>query len=150
MITEKPERDRIIEVSDLAYFEAKKLRAKNPKHELLRLTDNPEDDAIWNEFQNRFGRKDIECAQEYFWGQYYLALKDSVGVGDDVCFTKEAIENSKNSDGALISKINPADVFTIIAVDSEGQAYLKGAVVYDNRDPDGILISVDQNCLRRA
>jgi len=126
MNTQKSERERIIEISDIAYSESKKLRAKNPKHELLRLMDTPEEDAIWNEFQNRFGRKDIECAQEYFWGQYYLALQDAIGIGDNVCFIEETIENDKNSD-----------------------AYINGAAICDNEDHDDVLIFIVQRFIRK-
>ena len=152
MIGQKSERDRIIEILDLAKAEAKKLRAKNPRHELLRLLANPEDDVVWNEFQERFGIKNIDCAQEYFWGQYYLALKDEylalkdmLGVGDEVCFTEDAIK-----DEAWVGKIDPADVFKVMAIDSEGRAYLNGVVAYDNDKTEVALLSVDPNCLRKA
>jgi len=143
MIGQKSERDRIIEIFDLAKAEAKKLRAKNPKHELLRLLVDLEDDVVWDEFQNRFNGPKL--TQEYFWGQYYLALKDALGVGDDVCFTADAIK-----DEAWVGKINPADVFKIIAIDSDGHAYLNGVVTYKNNENKVALISVDPSCLRKA
>ena len=95
MIAQKSQKDRIIEISDMAYAEGMKLRAKNPEHELLRLLADLEDDAIWKEFQDRFGIKDFEFAQEYFWGQYYMALKNAVGSDDNniknVCLTKSRL-----------------------------------------------------------
>ena len=148
MITQKSEGDRVSEVFDLARFEAKKLRAKNPRHELLCLLAYLEDDVIWGEFQDRFNS--LKLSQEYFWGQYYLALKDALGVGDNVCFTEDAIANSKNGDDAWIGKINPKDVFKIIALNSKGLVYLKGDVIYGNNDSDAVLISVDQSCLRKV
>lgn len=145
MIGQKSEHDRVVEIFDLANGEAKKLRAKNHHHELLRLLANPEDEAVWNEFQDRFGIKSIDCAQEYFWGQYYLALKNALGVGDDVCFTEDAIKKD-----AWVGKIDPVDVFKIIAVDNEGHVYLNGVVAYDNEKTEAAWISVDPNCLRKA
>lgn len=148
MVTQKSERDRVAEIFDLAKDEGKKLRAKNPRHELLRLLAYLEDDVIWAEFQNRFNG--IKLSQEYFWGQYYLALRDALGIGDNVCFTEDAIAYSKNSNDAWIGKIDPADVFEIIALDSKGRVYLKGDVIYGDNDSEAVLISVDQSCLRKA
>ena len=143
MFTQKSEHNRVIEIFDLAKAEAKKLRAKNPRHELLRLLANPEDNAVWEEFQNRFNSSRV--TQGYFWGRYYLALKDALSVGDDVCFTQAAIESEE-----WVGKIDPADVFKIMAIDSEGRAYLNGVVAYDNGENEVALMSVDQSCLRKA
>lgn len=148
MITQKSEGDRVSEAFDLAKCEGKKLQAKNPRHELLRLLAYLENNVVWDEFQNRFNSTNL--SQEYFWGQYCLALKDALGVGDNVCFTEDAIANNKNGNDAWIGKIDPKDVFKIIALDSKGLVYLKGDVIYGNDDSDAVLISVDQSCLRKA
>lgn len=68
--------------STMAIKEAFELRRENPKHELLRLLIDPENDATWNKFQKRFGKKGVSkkerctaSVQAYFWHRYRLALE---------------------------------------------------------------------------
>lgn len=70
--------------STLAIEEAFKLRGENPKHELLRLLVDPENDETWNRFQKRFGKKGVSkkerctaSVQAYFWHRYRLALEEA-------------------------------------------------------------------------
>ncbi|KKP68469.1 MAG: hypothetical protein UR66_C0005G0016 [Candidatus Moranbacteria bacterium GW2011_GWE1_35_17] len=68
----------------LAVEEARKLRKKNPQHELLDLFLKADDDEVWEGFQTRFGKEGLSkeqrgCApaQAYFWAKYYVALRDA-------------------------------------------------------------------------
>lgn len=63
---------------------ADSLFQKNPNHELLRLFYR-KDEAIWDEFQARFGRTDLTLAERrslftnaYFWEHYHAALEDAL------------------------------------------------------------------------
>ena len=68
----------------LAVMEARRLRALNENHELLRLWSEADNDEVWEEFQTRFGKEGLskeqrscEPAQAYFWANYYIALRNA-------------------------------------------------------------------------
>ncbi len=68
----------------LALEEAKRLRLKDPDHELLRYIEHAKDQAVWEEFLTRFGPPDLsrEERQSYaamasVYTTYIVALRDA-------------------------------------------------------------------------
>lgn len=69
---------------ELAFMEAQKLRKMKPDHELLRYVLHPDDDAVWEEYMNRFGKPGISPEQRstspamgYVYAKYYCALREA-------------------------------------------------------------------------
>jgi len=149
------DRDEVVDGMDLALEEGRKLIKKNPKHELLRLLTDAGDDAIWEEFQRRFGKEGLSeeersshRAQAYFFGQYFLALKkaveEEIGVGDVVYFTEEAVKTFNESDdvkNGLVSRVLLNDRLTVTGIDSEGNVHLGEKSVISGGETTPIPIS---------
>lgn len=69
----------------LIYEAGERLFKQDPNHELLRLFYQ-RDEAVWEEFQDRFGPEDIAPeerrglpTQTYFWERYCHALEAACG-----------------------------------------------------------------------
>ncbi len=76
--------DEVADGIELAFTEALKLRKMKPDHELLRYVIHPDDDAVWEEYMNRFGKPGISQEQRssspamgYVYAKYYLALREA-------------------------------------------------------------------------
>ena len=67
-----------------AFMGAQRLRKMKPDHELLRYVLHPDDDAVWEEYMNRFGKPGINPEQRstspamgYVYAKYYCALREA-------------------------------------------------------------------------
>ncbi len=76
--------DEVADGIELAFTEALKLRKMKPDHELLKYVIHPDDDAVWEEYMNRFGKPGISREQRssspalgYVYAKYYLALREA-------------------------------------------------------------------------
>lgn len=76
--------DEVASGSELAFLEAQKLHKLKPDHELLRYVIHPDDDAVWEEYMNRFSKPGISHEQRstspamgYVYAKYYLALREA-------------------------------------------------------------------------
>lgn len=76
--------DEVASGIELAFAEAHKLHKLKPDHELLRYVLHPDDDAVWEEYMNRFGKPGISREQRsaspamgYVYAKYYCALREA-------------------------------------------------------------------------